>query len=474
MKKNASNNENEEFGNDIDEILKDESVTEETVSEKEDVISDTDGDFLIKQKKSENGKSAMSKSTKNKIMAIVIACIVVLAGIGFTFYKIFDKNNSFAKNNYIIKASNFTTKINSSVTDIGQFGDLFSNKTLKYSDESIVKLTPFFITDKKDVTSKKMFDGKNADIDKAIKLKQQRDNELYKYFFNAAKSQYDEGKDDYWTKEKNETFKNVKKYAANMVNRYSLPYMLADSMNITLTDEDYTAIKKQMDEEITGVGGREKFDQLSNDKFLTYELYYFLSTSEYLEQKVFTEFQKATVPASDMNKYYAEKYSLVKHVLITKAEEKDASGNAIDAATIKKENDAAKATAQLVLQKAKANENFEELIKKYNKDPGMTDNPEGYFVTNDNSYVKAFQDVALKLKVGEISDIVETEYGWHIIKRVDATEFYKKNAETMKSEFYSNEFTQIVSDIMTDFEKHIKYANNYDKITPTYFNKKSK
>ncbi len=468
MRKNASHNENEEFDNEIDEILEDESVTEETVSEKEDVISDTDDDFFIKQKKSENAKSTMSKNTKNKIMAIVIACIVVLAGIGFTLYKIFEKDD------YIIKTNDFTTKINSSVMDIEQFSDLFSNKTLKYSDESIVKLTPFFVTNKKGVTSKKMFDGKNADIDEALKLKQQRDNELYKYFFYAAKSQYDEDKDDYWTKDKNETFKNIKKYAANMVNRYNLPYMLADSMNIKLTEDDYTTIKKNMDEEIKTAGGREAFDKYKDEKFLSYELYNFLSTSEYLEQKIFDEFQKANVPASEISKYYDEKYSLVKHVLVNKAEEKDASGNAKDEATIKKENDEAKAKAQLVLQKAKANESFEDLIKKYNQDPGMTDNPEGYFVTNDDSYVKAFQDAALKLKVGEISDLVETEYGWHVLKRVDPTEFYKKNAETMKSEYYSNEFTKIISGIMTDFEKHMEYANYYEKITPTYFNKKSK
>ncbi len=468
MRKNASHNENEEFDNEIDEILEDESVTEETVSEKEDVISDTDDDFFIKQKKSENAKSTMSKNTKNKIMAIVIACIVVLAGIGFTLYKIFEKDD------YIIKTNDFTTKINSSVMDIEQFSDLFSNKTLKYSDESIVKLTPFFVTNKKGVTSKKMFDGKNADIDEALKLKQQRDNELYKYFFYAAKSQYDEDKDDYWTKDKNETFKNIKKYAANMVNRYNLPYMLADSMNIKLTEDDYTTIKKNMDEEIKTAGGREAFDKYKDEKFLSYELYNFLSTSEYLEQKIFAEFQKANVPASEISKYYDEKYSLVKHVLVNKAEEKDASGNAKDEATIKKENDEAKTKAQLVLQKAKANESFEDLIKKYNQDPGMTDNPEGYFVTNDDSYVKAFQDAALKLKVGEISDLVETEYGWHVLKRVDPTEFYKKNAETMKSEYYSNEFTKIISGIMTDFEKHMEYANYYEKITPTYFNKKSK
>ncbi len=468
MRKNASHNENEEFDNEIDEILEDESVEEETVSEKEDVISDTDDDFFIKQKKSEKVKSTMSKNTKNKIMAIVIACIVVLAGIGFTLYKIFEKDD------YIIKTNDFTTKINSSVTDIDQFGDLFSNKTLKYSDESIVKLTPFFVTNKKGVTNQKMFDGKNADIDEALKLKQQRDNELYMYFFYAAKSQYDEDKDDYWTKDKNETFKNIKKYAANMVNRYNLPYMLADSMNIKLTEDDYTTIKKNMDEEIKTAGGREAFDKYKDEKFLSYELYNFLSTSEYLEQKIFTEFQKANVPASEISKYYNEKYSLVKHVLVNKAEEKDASGNAKDEATIKKENDEAKAKAQLVLQKAKANESFEDLIKKYNQDPGMTDNPEGYFVTNDDSYVKAFQDAALKLKVGEISDIVETEYGWHVLKRVDPTEFYKKNADTMKSEYYSNEFTKIISNIMTDFEKHMEYANYYEKITPTYFNKKSK
>ncbi len=90
--------------------------------------------------------------------------------------------------------------------------------------------------------------------------------------------------------------------------------------------------------------------------------------------------------------------------------------------------------AKEVLEKAKAGEDFDKLIEEYNEDPGQTKT--GYTFANDGTMVQSFADAAFKTEVGKISDIVETTYGYHIIKRVDRvisfeeyTEFLTKNSK---------------------------------------------
>ncbi len=73
-------------------------------------------------------------------------------------------------------------------------------------------------------------------------------------------------------------------------------------------------------------------------------------------------------------------------------------------------------TALSVLSQAKSGANFEALIAEHGKDPGMTTYPEGYTVMRDGSFVESFEDAAFTLKVNEISGLVASQFGYHILK----------------------------------------------------------
>ncbi len=77
------------------------------------------------------------------------------------------------------------------------------------------------------------------------------------------------------------------------------------------------------------------------------------------------------------------------------------------------------ATAQEVLQKLKSGSNFEELAVQYSTDPGAKRNQGdlGWFTWG--AMVDNFQEAAFRMKAGEISAPVKTDYGYHIIKVVD-------------------------------------------------------
>lgn len=79
----------------------------------------------------------------------------------------------------------------------------------------------------------------------------------------------------------------------------------------------------------------------------------------------------------------------------------------------------AMARAQEALVKVRGGGNFDEIVKVYTDEPGGPERNGDLGVFDRGTMVKQFSDVAFGLKVGEISEIVETKYGFHIIKRTE-------------------------------------------------------
>ena len=71
-----------------------------------------------------------------------------------------------------------------------------------------------------------------------------------------------------------------------------------------------------------------------------------------------------------------------------------------------------------ILERIKNGEKFGKIAKELSIDSGSAkkDGNLGYFTKG--MMVKPFEEVAFKLQVGEISEPVKTEFGYHIIKRL--------------------------------------------------------
>jgi peptidyl-prolyl cis-trans isomerase C len=76
---------------------------------------------------------------------------------------------------------------------------------------------------------------------------------------------------------------------------------------------------------------------------------------------------------------------------------------------------AKRATAEEVLKKARAGEDFAKLAKEYSDDPGSKDKG-GEYTFPKGQMVPEFEAAAFSLKTNEVSDIVTTQFGYHIIK----------------------------------------------------------
>ncbi len=76
----------------------------------------------------------------------------------------------------------------------------------------------------------------------------------------------------------------------------------------------------------------------------------------------------------------------------------------------------AKAFAESLLKRIRNGADFKELAKRYSDDPGSAPlgGDLGWF--RRGHMVKAFEDAAFSLPVGQVSNVVKTEFGYHIIK----------------------------------------------------------
>lgn len=115
---------------------------------------------------------------------------------------------------------------------------------------------------------------------------------------------------------------------------------------------------------------------------------------------------------SVLNDYIQTDKASVKHILI-KTDDSDSAAPAEGEEAAPAEDKLAK--AQGVLERAKNGEDFDALMDEFNEDTG--EDKEGY-TFGSGEMMPEFETAAFALKIGEISDIVETSYGYHIIKRI--------------------------------------------------------
>lgn len=117
-----------------------------------------------------------------------------------------------------------------------------------------------------------------------------------------------------------------------------------------------------------------------------------------------------------------------------------------------KPDEAAKrALAEQVLQRVKNGEDFAELAKQFSDDPGSKENGGDLGFAKRFQFVPEFEDAAWKLKAGEVSGIVETDFGLHIIKVVErkppAAEITPDTLSQLKEQLKQRKFEEMAEEI---------------------------
>lgn len=80
---------------------------------------------------------------------------------------------------------------------------------------------------------------------------------------------------------------------------------------------------------------------------------------------------------------------------------------------------------------------FDEAVTKYSNCPSAQYGGDLGFIQKKGNFAKTFLDTAFSLKVGQISEPVQTEYGYHIIKVTDKKEGLDIKFEDVKNKVYT-------------------------------------
>ena len=89
--------------------------------------------------------------------------------------------------------------------------------------------------------------------------------------------------------------------------------------------------------------------------------------------------------------------------------------------------------AMAVLEEARSGRKFSELAKQYSEGPTRDKGGDlGYF--SKGQMVKSFEDAAFRMKKGQISDLVRTPFGYHIIKVEDIREARTKDLKEVRDQ----------------------------------------
>lgn len=170
------------------------------------------------------------------------------------------------------------------------------------------------------------------------------------------------------------------------------------------------------------------FYDANQPSFRTPELvraeYLVLSADQLAALDPVTEEEIKAAYASRSGQYKQDEQRSVSHILI-------AAG--ADAKPAEKE--AARKKAEALLDELKKSPSkFAELAKQNSQDPGSAEKGGDLGTVAPGSMVKPFEEAAFKLKEGEISNLVQTEFGYHII-RVTAIQPAKvKGLEEVRAE----------------------------------------
>jgi len=181
-----------------------------------------------------------------------------------------------------------------------------------------------------------------------------------------------------------------------------------DKVDTKRIDDDIKKEEKQY-------GGKDQFESMLKQQGMTLD--------DYKEQKRLSAYQKQLlndkIKVSD--KEIKDDTKKASHILIKVKSDSDKEGLS---------DKKAKAKAEKIQKEVEKNPNkFDELAKKESMDSASAKKGGSLGYVIKGQMVDKFDKALFKLKEGQISDIVKTEYGYHIIKANKEDDFNKQKSQ---------------------------------------------
>lgn len=257
---------------------------------------------------------------------------------------------------------------------------------------------------------------------------------FYMLYSSLSQIQYYMG-DIYWSEECVEgsglTFEEyTMQMTTTMLKQLHAIERKSKELNLTLSEDDLAMIEESIESIKLQNLGEDATDEdfrkfLLENVYLTEEAYRFVNENSLLYDQLFVETvgeEGEKITDAEIEAYIdSVPYVTAKHILLMTVDQE--TGEALSEEEIAKAKETAEqllAQLQTIEDRDELIETFDSLMQEYNQDPGMAAFPDGYTFTTGEMY-PVFEEAAFALEEYEISGIVESESGYHILMRLPTT-----------------------------------------------------
>ena len=237
-------------------------------------------------------------------------------------------------------------------------------------------------------------------------------------------------------------------------------------------DPDDADYKVQFEEAKENMGGQEEFQRFLKEMCLTEDSFHAVNSVarvyQHMQEGICRKGGEYEPSQEELKQYVADKDLLsARHILLmTKDPQTNEALSQEQAAEKKTKAEGFVSQLQAIEDPKQRSDKFNELMKANSEDSGLASYPNGYLF-GAGEMVEEFEEATRGLEIGQVSGIVESNYGYHIILRDDPTqseELLNSWAETKMQDLSNEWVTEAVVEDKEAFT-NLDVADFYAKLT---------
>ncbi len=258
----------------------------------------------------------------------------------------------------------------------------------------------------------------------------------YRYYQLLYKNYFDGGDDTYWTTNPDMKDRITQMYNTEIRRNHTV-FSECETYGLLLTADEAKSLDRQNAEFVAAFGDSDYFRQALDQYYMTEYYFRYQSELELLYPRLESYYREngqiLTAEADIRAVLDTDAFVRCKHILI----KNDIGENPADN----------RALAEQLLDRIHAGEDFDTLMTEYTEDPGIQSEPGGYYFFRGEMDT-AFENASFALADGELSDIVESSYGYHIILRCEKDPAYlDANLKTISQTYSALRFYQVLDEV---------------------------
>lgn len=250
--------------------------------------------------------------------------------------------------------------------------------------------------------------------------------------------------EEFWSTEKDgkDAESYIREKAMELLLNIAAMAQAAKDNNLTVTaaevDEEFETNQESYQQTISTYGTSEEALKAILRKQMLYNKY---------GERVLLSSERFNPSEEALKEYFANNFYKAQHILKMTVDQ--TSGQPLAQADI----EAKKAEIDSLLAKAKGGADFKALMMEHSEDSGKEQSPDGY-VFAEGTMVPEFYEGTVALAENAVSDVIESSYGYHIIKRLplDIETDFTANLSSVQSAYMVAEEDKVVAELLATME----------------------